>query len=57
MKRSSFVVKMGRFYQNISPSLSFIDCLVSPFLSSQNKTFDTPIVVLLAPPRTGSTLT
>lgn len=50
--RGSIIAKMGRFYQYVSPAWSFLD----EFTKNRNYT-DARVICLLAPPRSGSTLT
>lgn len=55
-KRNSFIVKAGRVYQSLSPIFEPIDFLYrKTFLKINNNC--APIIVLLSPPRSGSTLT
>lgn len=54
--RHSLLVKAGRIYQKISPAISLLDFVIAfPFLFASEKKL--PAIVLLAPPRSGSTLT
>src|SRR6056297_3856002 len=53
--RNSLLTKLGRRYQDISPVFRFIDY---PFRALTNKReSNVPAVFLVAPPRSGSTLT
>jgi hypothetical protein len=54
MSRNSFLTSLGRFYQDISPLLSFIDY---PFRTGIEPIKDAPAIFIVAPPRSGSTLT
>ena len=57
-KRQSLLVQIGRIYQNISPLFAPFDSLVEKLLQvKEEDKKDCPVVVLLAPPRSGSTLT
>ena len=53
--RKSLFVNIGRVYQSVSPTIRFFDYI--PFLLNNNKTNNQPNIFLLAPPRSGSTLT
>lgn len=50
--RSSLMVRLGRIYQDVSPVWGFIDKI-----ASKNTDHKAPFLCLLAPPRSGSTLT
>lgn len=54
--RSSFIVKAGRVYQSISPLFGPIDILYRK-IAFNKPSANPPVIVLLAPPRSGSTLT
>ena len=53
MSRQSFFVKVGRIYQALSPAWSRMDAL---FNSNSAESHEYPVVCILAPPRSGSTL-
>jgi hypothetical protein len=53
--RTSIFVQMGRKYQAIAPSVWWMDYLLYPFFNK--KKVDTQLIILLAPPRSGSTIT
>lgn len=53
MKRSNSIVKLGRFLQLVSPIFSFLDIPSSLFKTKK----DPKLIIILAPPRSGSTLT
>lgn len=53
--RDSFIVKCGRLYQQVSPIFSFIDYIPRLFIRKKLGYY-TPMIILLAPPRSGSTL-
>ncbi len=54
--RHSFIASIGRRYQKISPAFAFFDYVFGfPFLFAREKKL--PALILLAPPRSGSTLT
>lgn len=55
MNRNSLLIKLGRVYQKVSPLFTGIDTLFSVF-KSKNSTGEN-IIFLIAPPRSGSTLT
>lgn len=57
-KRQSLLIHIGRIYQNISPLFAPFDSLFEKLLRVKKEDKkDCPVVVLLAPPRSGSTLT
>ncbi|MDA3820249.1 MAG: sulfotransferase [Candidatus Delongbacteria bacterium] len=54
--RHSYITTIGRKYQSISPAFAFFDYVFGfPFLFAREKRL--PALILLAPPRSGSTLT
>ncbi len=58
MSRQSLAVRIGRVYQQISPAFSFADYLAAMPLSLTGRgRIERPVICLLAPPRSGSTLT
>ena len=52
--RKSIIVSIGRGYQSISPIFSFFDNIISVFVA--DKKVCSSVLCLLAPPRSGSTL-
>ena len=56
--RDNLLVRVGRIYQRFSPVWSFLDYPIEKLTSILNKsTKPAPVVILLAAPRSGSTLT
>ena len=53
MERTSLAVRVGRIYQKYSPALGFVDRLG---LVKRSKLDGYPSVIIIAPPRSGSTL-
>ncbi len=53
--RNAYIVRIGRIYQIISPIISWIDLIFS--CKSINTESRYPVIFLIAPPRSGSTLT
>ncbi len=54
--RHSLITQAGRLYQKISPLFSFMDYFLGLPVTLR-KTNEVPAIILLAPPRSGSTLT
>lgn len=55
MNRKSLLVKIGRRYQKIAPYLSWFDYVLYPLYNSKKE--EPQYIFLLAPPRSGSTVT
>lgn len=55
--RDSKIIKLGRVYQKYSQYISFVDYLFRlPLSLSSRKNSKIPVIVIIAPPRSGSTL-